>query len=81
MDIFLPADRFETEKLIRELVKYDKPAYIRIGRNPVDDVYESTDFDFEIGKANVMREGKDITIIATGETVKPAMKHQMNLKN
>lgn len=73
MDIFLPADRFETEKLVRELVKYDKPAYIRIGRNPVDDVYESTDFDFQIGKANVMREGKDITIIATGETVKPAI--------
>ena len=31
IDIFLPADRFETEKLVRELVKYDKPAYIRIG--------------------------------------------------
>ncbi len=80
MDIFLPADRFETEKLVRELVKYDKPAYIRIGRNPVDDVYESTDFDFQIGKANVMREGKDITIIATGETVKPAIEASDELK-
>lgn len=80
MDIFLPADRFETEKLVRELVKYDKPAYIRMGRNPVDDVYESTDFDFQIGKANVMREGKDITIIATGETVKPAIEASDELK-
>ena len=80
MDIFLPADRFETEKLVRELVKYDKPAYIRIGRNPVDDVYESTDFNFQIGKANVMREGKDITIIATGETVKPAIEASDELK-
>ena len=80
IDIFLPADRFETEKLVRELVKYDKPAYIRIGRNPVDDVYESTYFDFEIGKANVMREGKDITIIATGETVKPAIEASDELK-
>ncbi|WP_394899371.1 transketolase family protein [Clostridium paraputrificum] len=80
MDIFLPADRFETEKLVRELVKYDKPAYIRIGRNPVDVVYESTDFDFQIGKANVMREGKDITIIATGETVKPAIEASDELK-
>lgn len=80
MDIFLPADRFETEKLVRELAKYDKPAYIRIGRNPVDDVYESTDFDFQIGKANVMREGKDITIIATGETVKPAIEASDELK-
>lgn len=80
IDIFLPADRFETEKLVRELVKYDKPAYIRIGRNPVDDVYESTDFNFQIGKANVMREGKDITIIATGETVKPAIEASDELK-
>ena len=80
MDIFLQADRFETEKLVRELVKYDKPAYIRIGRNPVGDVYESTDFEFEIGKANVMREGKDITIIATGETVKPAIEASDELK-
>ena len=80
MDIFLPADRFETEKLVRELVKYEKPAYKRIGRNPVDDVYESTDFDFQIGKANVMREGKDITIIATGETVKPAIEASDELK-
>lgn len=80
MDIFLPADRFETEKLVRELVKYDKPAYIRIGRNPVDDVYESTDFDFQIGKSNVMREGKDITIIATGETVKPAIEASDELR-
>lgn len=80
IDIFLPADRFETEKLVKELVKYDKPAYIRIGRNPVDDVYESTDFNFEIGKANVMRKGKDITIIATGETVKPAIEASDELK-
>lgn len=80
VDIFLPADRFETEKLVRELVKYDKPAYIRIGRNPVDDVYESTDFNFQIGKANVMREGKDITIIATGETVKPAIEASDELR-
>lgn len=73
MEIYLPADRFETEKLIRELVNTNKPAYIRIGRNPVEDVYENMDFNFTLGKANVMKEGNDITIIASGETVKVAM--------
>ncbi len=71
--VILPADRFETEKMVEELVKFNGPAYIRIGRNPVDDVYENDNFKFEIGKGNIMCEGNDITIIATGETVKPAI--------
>lgn len=71
--VILPADRFETEKMVEALVNYNGPAYIRIGRNPVDDVYENENFNFEIGKGNTMCEGDDITIIATGETVKPAI--------
>ncbi|MGV3075097.1 transketolase family protein [Clostridium baratii] len=71
--IILPTDRFETEKMVEALNKFDGPAYIRIGRNPVDDVYENSNFNFEIGKGNTMRNGNDITIIATGETVKPAI--------
>lgn len=71
--VILPADRFETEKMVEALVNYNGPAYIRIGRNPVDDVYENENFNFKIGKGNTMCEGDDITIIATGETVKPAI--------
>ncbi|OOM79326.1 1-deoxy-D-xylulose-5-phosphate synthase [Clostridium puniceum] len=71
--VLLPADRFETKKMVQALQKYNKPAYIRIGRNPVDDVYEDGNFEFEIGKANILHEGNDITIIATGETVKAAL--------
>lgn len=71
--VLLPADRFETKKMIEAFQKYNKPAYIRIGRNPVEDVYENENFEFEIGKANVIHEGNDITIIATGETVKAAL--------
>jgi transketolase len=71
--VLLPADRFETKKMIKAFQKYNKPAYIRIGRNPVEDVYENEDFEFQIGKANVIHEGNDITIIATGETVKAAL--------
>lgn len=71
--VLLPADRFETKKMVEALQKYDKPAYIRIGRNPVEDVYENENFEFKIGKANTLHHGNDITIIATGETVKAAI--------
>jgi transketolase len=46
---------------------------VRIGRNPVEDCYSSEDYKFEIGKAVTMREGNDITIIASGETVRIAL--------
>ncbi|HEY8890831.1 MAG TPA: transketolase C-terminal domain-containing protein [Clostridium sp.] len=71
--VFLPADRHETKRLFEELVKVEGPAYIRIGRNPVEDIYESDDYDFKIGKAVTLREGSDITIIACGETMKIAI--------
>jgi transketolase len=69
----MPADRFETENMIKALIDYDRPVYMRIGRNPVDDVYLSEDYPFEIGKAVLLREGGDLTIIASGETVRVAL--------
>lgn len=71
--ILLPADRHETRKMMEALVKSHEPAYIRIGRNPVPDVYVSGDYCFKIGKAVTMAEGTDMTIIAAGETVKVAV--------
>jgi transketolase len=73
LDVMMPADRHEAKKMIGALVKYDRPVYLRIGRNPVEDSYVSEDYDFQIGKAVTMKEGTDITIIATGETVRIAL--------
>jgi len=73
INIILPADRHETKRAIEALVKSGEPAYIRIGRNPVPDVYSSPEYEFEIGKAVTMAEGTDMTLIATGETVKVAV--------
>jgi len=73
ISVFLPADRHETRRLVEALVANPQPAYVRIGRNPVEDVHESADFPFEIGKAICLAEGKDVTIIAAGETVRPAL--------
>lgn len=78
--VLLPADRFETKKMFEALNQYNKPAYIRIGRNPVEDVYEDENFEFKIGKANILQEGSDITIIAVGETVKLALDAGKELK-
>lgn len=73
ISIILPADRFETKKVIETLATDEGPAYIRIGRNPVPDVYETEDFLFKVGKAVTMKKGTDLTIIATGETVRLAL--------
>ena len=50
-----------------------KPAYIRVGRNAVDDVYEEGNVPFEMDKATVITEGTDVAIIACGEMVKPSV--------
>lgn len=80
INIILPADRLETKKMTEALVNSSEPAYIRIGRNPVNDVHSSDDFTFEIGKAVVMSEGTDITIIAAGETVRVAVDAALELR-
>ncbi|MFB5267643.1 transketolase family protein [Paenibacillus enshidis] len=71
--VMLPADRHETKKMTEALVNYNGGVYVRIGRNPVEDVYESDDYSFEIGKAVTMKKGTDLTIIAAGETVRIAL--------
>lgn len=72
MRVYLPSDRFQTAELMRALVCDDKPAYIRVGRNAVDDVYEEGNVPFEMDRATVLTEGTDAAIIACGELVKPA---------
>lgn len=72
MRVYLPSDRFQTAKLIRALLKDQKPAYLRVGRNAVEDIYSETDCPFELDQANVLCEGEDIAIIACGEMVRPA---------
>lgn len=71
--ILIPADSYETEKMMDTIMDDTIPTYIRVGRNPVEQVHENADFDFEIGKAIEMHPGSDACIIATGEMVKTAL--------
>ncbi len=71
--VMMPADRHETKRMTEALVKHEGGVYVRIGRNPVEDVYDNDEYDFVIGKAVTMREGEDLTLIAAGETVRIAL--------
>lgn len=73
MRVYLPSDRFQTAKLVEALLEDQKPAYIRVGRNPVEDIYTQEDCPFTMDKANVLTQGEDAAIIACGEMVRPAM--------
>ena len=73
MRVYLPSDRHQTRKLIEALLQDEKPAYLRVGRNPVEDIYTEDNCPFEMDKATVLCEGTDIAIIACGEMVKPAL--------
>lgn len=72
MRVYLPSDRHQTRCLTECLLKDNKPAYIRVGRNPVEDIYEEENTPFVMDKATVLAEGNDIAIIACGEMVRPA---------
>ncbi|MBQ8130206.1 MAG: transketolase family protein [Clostridia bacterium] len=72
MRVYLPSDRHQTRKLFEALAQDEQTAYIRLGRNPVEDVYEEGNIPFEMDRATVLREGTDVLLVACGEMVKPA---------
>ena len=68
MHILLPCDVRQTRALTQQLVNHPYPAYMRMGRNAVPDVYEE-EHEFPIGGSFELLSGNDITIIGAGETV------------
>lgn len=61
------------KQMIKAISEFDGPCYVRLGRSAVETV-NAEDYKFELGKGVVLREGKDITLIATGMMVQEAMK-------
>ena len=72
MRVYLPSDRHQTKHLVEALLQDEKCAYIRVGRNPVEDIYCEKSCPFTLNKANILCHGIDVAIIACGEMVKPA---------
>lgn len=73
MTVVSPADSLSTEALLDEIVKYDGPLYMRLGRYAVPQVYSAGEHEFRLGRGVVVADGKDVTIIATGIMVSAAV--------
>ena len=80
MRVYLPSDRFQTAKLVEALLTDEKPAYIRVGRNAVADIYSEENTPFEMDKATALSEGTDVLLVACGEMVRPAHEAAERLK-
>ena len=73
MVVMCPADDVEARAAVRAAVEYVGPVYIRFGRAAVPVINDRPDYKFEIGKGTVVREGTDVTIVATGICVDSAL--------
>ena len=80
MRVYLPSDRHQTRMLFEALLQDNQTAYIRLGRNPVEDTYEEGSASFEMDKATVLCEGSDVLLVACGEMVR-SMKDAADLLN
>ncbi len=72
MTVIMPADYWSTRKLVRAAAEKHGPVYLRFTRDKVPVIYDENT-EFVIGKANQIRDGKDVAIIANGDTVRLAI--------
>lgn len=73
MTVIVPADGVETEKAIFAAAQHEGPVYLRLGRSGVPILYPA-DYQFQIGRASTLREGKDAAVLATGIMVAESLK-------
>ncbi|MGY0395544.1 MULTISPECIES: transketolase family protein [unclassified Fusobacterium] len=74
MVVLSPADAVETKKMVFAAAEYNGPVYIRMGRLDVETIFDEATYDFQIGIANTLREGTDVTIASTGLMTAEALK-------
>ncbi len=72
MTVVVPADAAETKAVISWAAEYEGPVYIRLGRSGVSDIFDDS-YTFEYGKGKELSQGTDVTIIAMGIMVAPAL--------
>lgn len=76
-----PADNFETKRAIQLASEINQPIYLRFGKKAMLPLQEQNDDVFEFGKGRVITNGDDVAIIATGETVFPALQAARRLRD
>jgi transketolase len=72
MTVVVPADPIETAQAVRAVAAMDGPVFLRLSRLPVPDVHPAG-HAFEVGRATLLRPGSDVTIVAAGVAVAPAL--------
>lgn len=73
MIVLNPADGVEAKAAVIKAAEYKGPVYIRLGRSKVPTIFEEANYKFEIGKGVLLKDGKDVTIVATGIMVSLAL--------
>jgi hypothetical protein len=66
MTVIVPSDDIEAKAAVKAAIDFEGPCYLRFGRLAVPVINDNDDYKFEIGKGIVLREGKDVTLIASG---------------
>jgi transketolase len=79
LTIVAPADNFETEQTIKKAAETNHPFYLRFGKKSMPLLNEANK-EFEFGKGRIIKEGNDIILVATGETVYPALQAAKKLE-
>lgn len=74
MVVLNPADHYEMKAAVRAAAEYNGPVYLRLGRLAIESVHNNDDYRFELGKGITLRDGKDVTVVATGLMVGEAVK-------
>ncbi len=74
MVVLNPSDHYEMRAAVRAAAAYEGPVYLRLGRLAVESVNNNDDYTFELGKGITLRDGNDITVVATGLMVGEAIK-------
>ncbi len=73
MVVMCPSDDVEAKAAVRAAVEHEGPVYLRFGRSAVPVINDRPEYSFQIGKGEVLREGTDVTIVATGICVATAL--------
>jgi transketolase len=80
MTVVMPADYVSAKKLVKAAAAYEGPMFLRFTRDAIPVIYDES-VELEIGKAHLVRDGKDVAIIANGDTVRLAIEAAQELEN
>lgn len=81
MVVLNPADAVEARAVVKAALDHDGPVYMRFGRLAVETIFDANDFTFAIGKGQMLRDGRDVTVVSTGLCTSIALAAVELLKN